>query len=131
MRGVLILALLIAGFSLPAVAQSLTPMTNSGLTPSDVKGFRLVVGNPYKTRMIFTAIATDATFGKAVQQVVISAPEFALAPGASRPIIVTFKIPAPLKERTIGICISPEDLTGPVLPRVCGRYTGKLISAGG
>lgn len=114
-----------------ANAQSLSPMRNMGVTPSDVKGFRLVVGNPYPTRMTFLVIPMDAKFKVIAADAVVSAREIRLAPGASRPVIVTFKIDSALKERTIGVCVQPKDLEGTILPRVCGTYTGKLLSAGG
>ena len=115
----------------PAAAQSLSPMHNAGLTPSAIKGFRLTVGNPYTTRMVFLVVPMDPKFRVAAADAVVSAPEIALAPGASRPVIVTFRIDPALKERTIGVCVLPKDLAGPVLPRVCGTYTGKLLSAPG
>jgi hypothetical protein len=119
------------GLGSPAQAQSLSPMRNLGLTPSTIKGFRLIVGNPYKTRMTFLVLPMDAKFRTAAADAVVSAPELRLAPGASRPVIVQFKIDPQIKERTIGVCVQPKDLEGPVLPRVCGTYTGKLLSAGG
>jgi hypothetical protein len=109
----------------PAMAQSLSPMRNAGVTPGDIKGFRLMVGNPYRTRLTFRVQLTDATFAAPASEAVVNAPEFRLAPGASRPIIVEFRIDPKAKERTIGVCISPKDLPGPLLPRVCGLYTGK------
>lgn len=115
----------------PAGAQSLSPMRNAGTTPSDIKGFRLVVGNPYRTRLVFAVRLTDDKFAADATGAVVNAPEFALAPGASRPIIVQFRIAPNAKERTIGVCISPKDLAGPLLPRVCGLYTGRRPGARG
>lgn len=114
-----------------AAGQSLSPMRDAGSTPSDVKGFRLTIGNPYKTRMVFLVLPMDPSFRVAAAEAAVSAPEIRLAPGASRPVIVTFRIDPALKERTIGVCVQPKDLDGPVLPRVCGTYTGRLIGAGG
>ena len=45
-----------------AGAQSLSPMHNSGTTPSDTKGFKLFVGNPYKQKMTFQVIPMDPKF---------------------------------------------------------------------
>lgn len=114
-----------------ASAQSLSPMRADGSTPSEIKGFRLTVGNPYKQRMVFEIIPMDPKFEVIATEAVVSAPEVRLAPGASRPVIVQFKIDSKSKERTIGVCVQPKDLSGPVLPRVCGTYTGRLIGAGG
>ena len=45
-----------------AGAQSLSPMHNSGVTPSDIKGFRLSVGNPYPRRMTFLVLPMEPGF---------------------------------------------------------------------
>ena len=131
LRLALVVLVLAGGPALPAAAQSLSPMSNSGLTPSDIKGFRLMIGNPYKTRMIFLVEPMDPKFKVVAPDAAVNQPEIALAPGATRPVIVTFKIDPQLKERTIGVCVLPKDLECPVLPRVCGTYTGKLIGVGG
>ncbi|HVY52637.1 MAG TPA: hypothetical protein VHA07_13895 [Devosia sp.] len=130
MRAAVAFALL-ALLAAPAGAQSLSPMRNAGATPSDIKGFRLVVGNPYRTRLIFTVRLTDERFTGAAADAAASTTEFPLAPGASRPVIVEFRIGPNMKERTIGVCISPKDLPGPLLPRVCGLYTGRRAGFGG
>ena len=114
-----------------AQAQSLSPMRNQGTTPSDTKGFKLTVGNPYKTRMTFMIVPMDPKFEVVAQNAEVNFPELTMAPGFSRQVIVTFRIPAPQKERTIGVCVQPKDLESTVLPRVCGTYTGKLLGAGG
>src|SRR5262249_20266858 len=120
-----------AVYAVPARAQSLSPMHNVGVTPSDVKGFRLIVGNPYRQRMVFLVLPMDPKFKLVATDAMVNTPEIALAPGASRPVIVQFRIQPALKERTIGVCVQPKDIAGPILPRVCGTYTGKLLSAGG
>jgi hypothetical protein len=112
-------------------AQSLSPMHNSGTTPSDTKGFKLMVGNPYKTPMTFLVIPMDTKFKVAAADAAVNFPEITMVPGGRRQVIVTFKIGAAQKERTIGVCVQPKDLEGPVLPRVCGTYTGKLLRAAG
>jgi hypothetical protein len=114
-----------------AFGQSLSPMHNSGSTPSDVKGFRLTVGNPYRQAMTFLVIPMDTKFRIAAADAAINFPEITMGPGTTRQVIVTFKIDAARKERTIGVCVQPKDLPGTVLPRVCGTYTGKLLRAGG
>lgn len=129
-RPILILMLMLAILATPATAQSLSPMRNSGNTPSDVKGFRLTVGNPYKQMMTFIITPMDTKFETTIDHAVVSAPEIRLAPGASRIVIVQFRIDAPNKERTIGVCVQPKDLDGPVQPRVCGTYTGRVVSVG-
>ena len=115
----------------PAAAQSLSPMRNAGPTPSDVKGFRLTVGNPYRTAMTFVVLPMDPTFRVRAPDAQVNFPEITLAPNGSRQVIVTFKIDPTRKERTIGVCIQPKDLESTVLPRVCGTYTGRLAGAGG
>jgi hypothetical protein len=124
------LILLAAGIG-AADAQSLSPMHNSGTTPSDTKGFKLLVGNPYKTKMTFLITPMDTKFRTAAADAAVNFPEITMAPGTTRQVIVTFKIDAVRKERTIGVCVQPKDLEGTILPRVCGTYTGKLLGAAG
>ena len=124
-------AIAAAGLAGAAHAQSLSPMHNSGTTPSDVKGFKLFVGNPYPMRMTFQVIPMDPKFQVAAADAAVNFPEITMAPNTTRQVIVTFKIDPARKERTIGVCVQPKDLGGTVLPRVCGTYTGKLLSAGG
>jgi hypothetical protein len=114
-----------------AQAQSLSPMHKTGTTPSDIKGFRLLVGNPYPGRMTFVITATNPEFTEIAPDAVVQPSELRLAPGSGRSVIVQFRIGSTRKERTIGVCISPKDLEGPVLPRVCGTYTGIVIGSGG
>ena len=127
------LALLGALALLPgaAAAQSLSPMHNTGMTPSDTKGFRLIVGNPYSVKMTFLVIPMDTSFTTAAKNAEVNFPEVTMAPGMKRQVIVTFKIDPAVKERTIGVCVQPKDLESTILPRVCGTYTGKLAGAAG
>src|SRR5262249_35544735 len=105
------LAFGVAGaFTGPAAAQSLSPMHNSGTTPTDVKGFKLLIGNPYKTRMIFDILAMDPKFKVLAKDAEVNFPEIAMAPNTTRQVIVYFKIEPPMKERTIGVCVQPKDL---------------------
>lgn len=131
MRALVAAALLVFGLAGVATAQSLSPMHNTGTTPSNIKGFKLFVGNPYKQKMTFQVIPMDTKFRTVAQDAQVNFPEITMAPGTTRQVIVTFKIDAVRKERTIGVCVQPKDLAGTVLPRVCGTYTGKLSSAGG
>ncbi len=115
-----------------AQAQSLAPTRGKGPTPSLVKGFNVVVGNPYKTRMTFLLTVMDPTFTNPAPNSVVQPASVTLAPGYSRPVIVAFKLNPNAKERTIGLCITPEKIAGPIRPRVCGTYTGvRLKGAGG
>jgi hypothetical protein len=129
-----LLPTLLLALALPAAAsgQSLAPTHGSGPTPSAVKGFRLTVGNPYKTAMTFLVLPLDVGFSRPVGEVEVQPSRLTLAPGFARQVILAFKIPQNSKERTIGLCVQPEKLAGPVLPRVCGRYTGvRLAGVGG
>lgn len=115
----------------PAASQSLSPMKKDGLTPSDIKGFKLTAGNPYEERMTFVAVPMDPSFSNEVGGAVVKPSEFRLDPGASRPLRLQFKIDTPNQERTVAVCIYPKDLAGPLLPRVCGTYTGRRVGKGG
>jgi hypothetical protein len=109
-----------------ALAQSLTPMERTGITPTGTKGFKLLVGNPYPTRMTFLVMPMDPQFTTGIADAVAKPGRITIAPGHARSVIVAFKIDPTQKERTIGLCIVPDKFEGPVLPRVCGRYTGRM-----
>jgi hypothetical protein len=119
-------ASLLCAATAASTAQSLTPMQRAGGTPSDTKGFKLLVGNPYPGRMTFRVSAMDAEFVREVEGAMVKPSILTLAPGKARSIIVAFRIDPAIKERTIGVCIQPENFDGPILPRVCGRYTGRM-----
>jgi hypothetical protein len=114
-----------------AAAQSLSPLTKSGVTPSDKKAFKLIVGNPYDRRMTFVIVPLAPDYQTPIDGVVIRPAELTMAPGFSRQVIVTFDIDHNKRERTIALCVMPKALDGPILPRVCGRYTGRMAGAGG
>jgi hypothetical protein len=107
-------------------AQSLSPMHNEGETPSQVKGFKLFVGNPYRTKMTFRVLPMDPGFKALAVDAAVNYPELTLAPGITRQVIVTFRIDPRIKERTIGVCVQPKSIAGTVMPRVCGTYIGRL-----
>lgn len=115
----------------PAAAQSLSPLEKTGLTPSDRKAFKLTVGNPYERRMTFVLVPLAPDYATPIKGVTIQPPELTMAPGFSRQVIVTFDIDPTKKERTIALCVMPKALDGPILPRVCGRYTGRMAGRGG
>lgn len=115
----------------PTLAQSLSPLEKSGITPSDRKAFRLQVGNPYDRRMTFVLIPLRPDFETPTNGVVVKPARLTMAPGFSRQVIVTFDIDPAKKERTIALCVMPENLDGPILPRVCGLYTGRMAGHGG
>lgn len=125
----LALAFALALPGLGADAQSLSPMRKDGRTPTETKGFRLVVGNPYPTRMTFQLVPMQPGFEVPAEDATVRPNRITLAPGFSRPVILTFKISPEEKERTVAVCIIPEGIEGPVLPRVCGTYVGRLLSA--
>ena len=115
----------------PAAAQSLSQLEKSGITPSDRKAFRLEVGNPYDRRMTFVLVPLLPDYQTPTSGVVVKPARLTMAPGFSRPVIVTFDIDPAKKERTIALCVMPENLDGPILPRVCGLYTGRMAGHGG
>ena len=115
----------------PALAQSLSPLEKSGLTPSDRKAFRLQVGNPYDHRMTFVLVPMMPDYQTPIDGVVVKPAKLTMAPGFSRPVIVTFEIDPTKRERTIALCVMPAALDGPILPRVCGLYVGRMAGAGG
>lgn len=111
----------------PVSAQSLSPMVKDGVTPSATKGFRLNVGNPYKIKMTFIITPMNSDFTAPVTGAKVKPQRVTMAPGHTRPVLFTFDIDPANRERTIGLCITPENLDGPIQPRVCGRYTGRML----
>lgn len=120
-----------AAWVVTADAQSLSPMRKHGTTPSEIKGFRLTVGNPYDRRMTFIMAPMEPGFETAAGEASVIPAMLTLAPGESRQVILAFRIPEAEGERTIGLCITPRDIEGPILPRVCGTYTGALLIRSG
>ena len=126
-----LLALLFGlGLVAPAVAQSLSPLEKTGVTPSDRKAFRLAVGNPYKQKMTFDVIPMQPDYQTPASGAMVNYPRITMGPGISRKIIFTFDIDPKLKERKIALCIQPASLDGPILPRVCGLYVGRMAGRG-
>lgn len=124
----IIAVLLVATSVSIAHGQSLSPMEHTGTTPSAIKGFRLNVGNPYPRRMAFVLTAMQPDYRTPAAGATIRPERVVLAPGHARPVLFAFQIDPALKERTIALCISPENVDGPILPRVCGRYTGRMLA---
>jgi hypothetical protein len=125
-----IAALVLLALAGTASAQSLSPMRNDGETPSMIKGFKLYVGNPYKTSMTFVIVPMDPQFRVQAADASVNFPEITMAPGITRQVIVTFRIDPQIKERTIGVCVQPKAIEGTVVPRVCGTYIGRLRRTG-
>ena len=71
-------------------------------------------------------ITMDPQFAEEVGDAVVKPETITIAPGHARTVIVAFKIDPIQKERTIGLCVMPYKFEGPILPRVCGRYTGRM-----
>ena len=127
-----LLALLLGlGLAAPVAAQSLSPLEKTGVTPSDRKAFRLVVGNPYKQKMTFDVIPMQPDYQTPAAGAKVNYPRITMGPGISRQIISTFDIDPKVKERKIALCIQPASLDGPILPRVCGLYVGRMAGRGG
>lgn len=108
------------------MAQSLSPMERDGWTPSAAKGFRVSVGNPYDRRMSFVLVPMQPDYKTPAAGASVRPPRLTLAPGHARSVVFTFDIDPALKERTIALCVMPEAIDGPILPRVCGRYIGRM-----
>jgi hypothetical protein len=131
LKSQIVAAILLLAATGTASAQSLSPMRNDGETPSDIKGFKLAIGNPYRTRMVFEVIPMDPKFEVRAADAAVNFSELVMAPGTTRQVIVTFRIDPHIKERTIGVCVQPKQIEGTVKPRVCGTYTGRLQRTGG
>jgi len=120
-------SLLVALLTLPAAGQSLSPMHKTGVTPTDVKGFRLRIGNPYSKPMTFVIEPMDTQFINHAEQAEVTPAEAKIPPGGTRSVVVQFRIPPDAKERSVSVCVYPKEIEGSVIPRVCGTYTGQLL----
>jgi len=126
-----LLALLLGlGLAAPAAAQSLSPLEKAGVTPSDRKAFRLVVGNPYKQKMTFDILPMQPDYQTPAKGAKVNYPRITMGPGISRQIIFSFDIDPKQKERKIALCVQPAALDGPIMPRVCGLYVGRMAGLG-
>lgn len=127
----LLAAGLLLGLTAPTAAQSLTPFEKTGVTPSDRKAFKLQVGNPYDSRMVFKVVPMQPDYETPAGGAVVKPTRLVMAPGITRQVIFTFDIDPARGERTIALCVTPEAMDGPILPRVCGLYTGRMAGTGG
>lgn len=114
-----------------AHAQSLSPLQKAGDTSSARKAFRLVVGNPYNRRMTFSLVPMQSDYVTPTTGAVVNYPRLTMAPGFSRQVILTFDID-PRKEGADNCALRhARKSDGPILPRVCGLYTGRMAGHGG
>lgn len=116
-----------AVFVTAASAQSVTPLRKEGTTLTDKKAFYVNVGNPYKAPMVFSLTPMEADYQTLASKTVVRPARVKLGVGQTKRIVFMFEIQKDQKERKVALCVSPENLDGPVLPRVCGTYTGKRL----
>lgn len=124
MRTVVLSAVLAGVFVTSATAQSVSPLRKEGTTLTDRKGFYINVGNPYDRTMVFDLAPMEADYATPATRVAVRPRVLRLAPGRSKRVTFMFEIQKDQKERKVALCVSPTNLEGAVLPRVCGTYTG-------
>lgn len=123
-----LLALTVSAVTSTAVsAQSVSPLRKEGTTMTNKKAFYVNVGNPYKTPMVFSLTPMEADYATPARKVVVRPAKLKLGVNQSKRVIFMFEIQKDQKERKVALCVTPEGITGPVLPRVCGTYTGKRL----
>jgi hypothetical protein len=108
-----------------AAAQGLSPLSRSGLTPSDRKAFHIAAHNPYPRPMDFELHVLDPETGAPASGARVVPDAVRLGPNGGRRVTLMFTVPPTGEERTVVLCIQPSDFPGPFLPRVCGRYAGR------
>lgn len=110
-----------------APAQSLWPMTDEGVTFAAKKGVMINIANPYPRAENFVLEAFEPDYETPTEGVLIMPAKVTLGADATRRVRVIFDIPG--KERTVAVCVRPEKSEGQVIPRVCGRYSGRRAGA--
>ena len=114
-----------------AGAVGLGPLTNSGLTKSERKGFYLTLINPYPTREEFRiyAVAADSEAPAARVKLPIDRP--ALGPKAQRRLLVIATGLKPGEEYRFRVCaekvlLSAEE--GIINARVCSKLAARRVA---
>jgi hypothetical protein len=116
-----------AVFPAAASAQSVTPLRKQGTTLTDKKAFYVSIGNPYKVPMVFSLAPMEADYATPADRVVVRPAKLKLGVNQTKRVIFMFEIQKDQKERKVALCVSPEGITGPIQPRVCGTYLGKRV----
>ena len=110
-----------------AFAQGLTPMKREGVTAGPAKAFYVAVRNPYDRPMSFSITPVETDFETLASRAKARPHRVRLGAQKTRRVILLFEIPQNAKERTIALCVQPEEPLGSVVTRVCGTYTARRV----
>lgn len=107
-------------------AQSMTPMRGEVRSVSDAFAVRVFPSNPYDRPIRIDVHVYDQDFAP-VANARVSASAMMLAPGASRPVIVTipFEAQATRKVRVCAESIPFPNSQEQVRAQICGKFLGK------
>ncbi len=124
-------AVLIAAASFSSAgAVGLGPLTNSGVTDSDRKGFYLTLINPYPEQERFRLYGIEWDTEKPVARVRIPISKPLLGPKTQRRILVIATGLVPGEEHRFRVCAERVESPGEELihARVCSKLTARRIA---
>jgi len=125
------LAPLLAALALaatPALAVGLGPLSKSGITDSDRKGFFLTLINPYPSATPYRAYAVGEEDESPQPRVRIVPAEVTLGGRATRRILVIAQELRPGEEYAFRVCAERSDIEeGMINARVCSRLRARRL----
>lgn len=128
-RGMLRLALAAGLASQPAGAVGLGPLSHSGTTMNERKGFYLTLINPYPTQARFRLYSREWASETPASRVLITFPTPTLAPRSQRRVLIVATGLVPGEEHKFRICAervgAPEEAM--VHARICSKLTARRL----
>ena len=123
-------ALVATLFCLPAGAVGLGPLTHSGVTSSEKKGFYLTLINPYSRRTRFRLYGIAWDDEKPDMRVAIPLSTPILAPKSQRRVLVIATRLAPGEVHTFRVCAERIEAQEEAMihARICSKLTARRIS---
>ena len=114
----------------PAIAVGLGPLTHSGVTNSERKGFYLTLINPYPTQHRFRLYSIGWDDEARVDRVVIPIRNPVLGPNSRRRILVIDTGLAPGAEHKFRVCAEKIESGGEAIvhARVCSKLTARRVA---
>lgn len=127
-RAVLVLAGLV--LAAPALAVGLGPLSKSGVTDTDRKGFYLTLINPYRAARAFRAYAVGVADETPQPRVRILPGEVTLGGGTTRRLLVIATGLAPGETYAFRVCAElSQSSEGMIHARVCSHLSARRLPA--
>ena len=114
----------------PALAVGLGPLTHSGVTKSERKGFYLTLINPYPTQERFRVFSIGWDDEVPVERVLIPISRPTLGPNSRRRILVVDTGLAPGAEHKFRVCAEKIETRGEAIvhARVCSKLIARRVA---